>query len=261
MRALWSAASGMLAQQLNVDTIANNLANVDTTGFKKQRADFQDLLYQTIQSAGTPTTAGSQLPVGIQVGLGVRPISIQKIFTQGEFRLTENPLDLVIEGDGFFQVILPNGEIAYTRDGTFKKDATGKIVNSDGYPLEPEIVIPSEATRIVIAEDGTVSCEIPGQSELQQIGQITLAKFLNPAGLDSIGKNLFKQTPASGDVVTGTPGLEGFGKIAQGILEMSNVKVVEEMIHLIIAQRAYEVNSRAIRTSDDMLAEANNLRR
>ncbi len=261
MRALWTAASGMLSQQFNVDTIANNLSNVNTTGFKKNRVDFQDLLYQHVREAGTPTAQGAILPVGVLVGHGATPVATQKIFSQGDYIQTEHPLDLVIQGEGFFQILLPDGTIAYTRDGTFKKDGTGRVLNSNGYPLQPEIVIPSEAVRVNIAEDGTVSVEIPGQVAQQQIGQITLVRFVNPAGLSPMGKNLFLQSGASGDPLTGTPGLEGFGDIQQGMLESSNVRVVEEMVNMITAQRAYEANSRAVTTSDDMLAEANNLRR
>lgn len=261
MRALWTAATGMLAQQLNVDTISNNLANVNTTGYKKARVDFQDLLYQTVRESGTPTALGIQVPVGIQVGHGVRPIAIQKMFTQGNMIQTENQLDIAIEGDGFFQVQQPDGTIAYTRDGAFKIDSTGRVVTSQGFVLEPEIVIPPNTKAITISEDGMVSVILAGEQTPVQIGQITLARFINPAGLHSIGKNLFLPTASSGDVTLGTPGLDGFGTLAQGFLEMSNVKIVEEMVNLITAQRAYEVNSRAIRTSDEMLGEANNLRR
>ena len=261
MRALWTAATGMLAQQLNVDTIANNLANVNTAGFKKSRADFQDLLYQMVREAGTPTTLGAEIPVGMQVGLGVRPVAIQKMFSMGMIQETENPLDFVIEGDGFFQILQPDGSIAYTRNGAFKRDSTGRMVTSDGYPLEPEVVLPVEDTVVSVAEDGTVSVTLPGVVTPEEVGSITLAKFINPAGLENMGKNLYRATVASGDPVTGTPASEGFGAIGQGFLEMSNVKVVEEMVDMIIAQRAYEVNSRAIKTADDMLGEANNLKR
>lgn len=261
MRALWSAATGMLAKQLNMDVIANNLANLNTVGFKKSRVDFQDLMYQNLRAAGTTVAEGAKVPSGIQVGLGTRPAAIQRIFSQGDFVQTENPLDLVIEGDGFFQVLMPDGSIAYTRDGAFKMDSEGRIVTSDGFSVEPELVIPPEAVDITIGSDGTVSVMLAGQEEPQEMGKIELARFVNPAGLTSIGRNLFKSTAASGQPMIGTPGLEGFGTIAQGFLEMSNVKVVEEMVNMIIAQRAYEVNSKAIQTSDDMLAIANNLKR
>ena len=261
MRALWSAATGMLAKQLNMDVIANNLANLNTVGFKKSRVDFQDLMYQSLRTSGTTVAEGAKVPAGIQVGLGTRPAAIQRIFSQGDFVQTENPLDLVIEGDGFFQVLLPDGSLAYTRDGSFKVDSQGRVVTSDGFPIEPELSIPPEAVNISIGTDGTVSVLLAGDSEPQELGKVELARFVNPAGLSSIGRNLFKSTAASGEPIVGTPGLEGFGTIAQGFLEMSNVKVIEEMVNMIIAQRAYEVNSKAIQTSDDMLAIANNLKR
>lgn len=261
MRGLWSAASGMAAQQLNMDVVANNLANVNTTGFKRSRVDFQDLVYQTIRPAGTAVAEGAQVPTGIQVGLGSHPAAVQKIFSQGDFQQTQNPLDVAIEGDGFLQVLRPDGTIAYTRDGTFKLDNQGRLVNSDGYTLEPELAIPAEATQIAIGADGTLSVSLPGQSEPQEVGQIQLAKFLNPAGLMSLGKNLYAPSGASGEAITGTPGLDGFGTLAQGLVEMSNVRIVDEMVNMIVAQRAYEVNSKSIQTADDMLAIANNLRR
>lgn len=261
MRALWTAATGMLAKQLNMDVIANNLANLNTAGFKKSRVDFQDLMYQTLRTSGTTVAEGAKVPVGIQVGLGTRPAAVQRMFSQGDFVQTENPLDLVIEGDGFFQVLLPDGGVVYTRDGAFKVDSQGRIVTSDGSPLEPELVIPPEALNISIGRDGTVSVLLAGETEPQEIGKIELARFVNPAGLAGIGRNLFRSTAASGEPITGTPGLDGFGTISQGFLEMSNVKVVEEMVNMIIAQRAYEVNSKAIQTSDDMLSIANNLKR
>ncbi|HHY33875.1 MAG TPA: flagellar basal-body rod protein FlgG [Firmicutes bacterium] len=261
MRALWSAATGMLAKQLNMDVIANNLANLNTYGFKRSRVDFQDLMYQKLRTSGSTVAEGARVPAGIEVGLGTRPAAIQRIFSQGDFVQTEGPLDLVIEGDGFFQVLMPDGTVAYTRDGSFKKDSEGRIVTSDGFPIEPEITIPPEAVDISIGTDGTVSVILSGESEPQELGKIELAKFVNPAGLSAIGRNLFTATASSGQPAVGTPGLEGFGTISQGFLEMSNVKVVEEMVNMIIAQRAYEVNSKAIQTSDDMLSIANNLKR
>jgi len=261
MRGLWTAASGMAAQQLNMDVVANNLANVNTTGFKRSRVDFQDLVYQTIRPAGTAVAEGAQVPTGIQVGLGVHPAAIQKVFSQGDFQQTQNPLDVAIEGDGFLQVLQPDGTIAYTRDGTFKLDNQGRLVTSDGYSLEPELTIPAEATQIAIGADGTLSISLPGQAQPQEVGQIQLAKFLNPAGLSSLGKNLFVPTGASGEAITGTPGRDGFGTLGQGMVEMSNVRIVDEMVNMIVAQRAYEVNSKSIQTADDMLAIANNLRR
>ncbi|HAI85818.1 MAG TPA: flagellar basal-body rod protein FlgG [Firmicutes bacterium] len=261
MRALWSAATGMLAKQLDMDVIANNLANLNSAGFKKSRVDFQDLMYQTIRSAGSTVAQGSRVPTGIQVGLGTRAAAIQKVFSQGDFIQTENPLDLVIEGDGFFQVLLPDGSTAYTRTGAFKVDSEGRVVTSDGFVMEPELIVPATAIDISIGTDGTVTVQTAGENTPTELGQIQLARFLNPGGLTSIGRNLYKPTAASGDPAVGTPGLEGIGTIAQKFLEMSNVKVVEEMVNMIIAQRAYEVNSKAIQTSDEMLAVANNLRR
>jgi len=261
MRALWSAATGMLAKQLDMDVIANNLANVNSAGFKKSRVDFQDLMYQTIRTAGSTVAQGSRVPTGIQVGLGTRAAAIQKVFSQGDFIQTENPFDLVIEGDGFFQVLLPDGSTAYTRTGAFKVDSDGRVVTSDGFVMEPELAVPANAVDISIGTDGTVTIQVAGENTPTELGQIQLARFLNPGGLMSIGRNLYKPTAASGDPAVGTPGLEGIGTIAQKFLEMSNVKVVEEMVNMIIAQRAYEVNSKAIQTSDEMLAAANNLRR
>jgi len=261
IRSLYTAATGMEAQQLNLDITANNLANVSTTGFKKSRVDFQDLLYQTIRSAGGTQAQGVQVPTGVQVGLGTRIGATQKVFTTGDMISTGNPLDVAIEGDGFFQVRLPSGEIAYTRDGSFKRDADGKLVTSDGYALEPAVTIPSGALDVTIGEDGSVTATVQGQTEPQPCGNIELVNFLNPAGLMSQGRNLFISTVASGEPVTGTPGQDGLGKLSSGYLEMANVKVVEEMVNLITAQRAYEVNSKSIQTADEMLNIANNLRR
>lgn len=260
IRSLWVAATGMEAQQLNIDITSNNLANVNTTGFKRSRGDFQDLLYQTVVPAGAASSGATQAPTGIQVGMGVRPVAVQKIFTQGDYQQTGNSLDLAVDGDGFFQVMQPNGEIAYTRAGALKMDEEGQIVTSDGYPIEPSITIPSTATTISIGASGIVSVR-NADGSLTEVGQIELAKFLNSAGLNSIGRNLYLQTPSSGEPVTGTPGLDGFGTISQGFLEMSNVNVVEEMVNLIAAQRAYEVNSKAIQTADEMLQKANELKR
>ncbi|MDO8587049.1 MAG: flagellar basal-body rod protein FlgG [Armatimonadota bacterium] len=261
IRSLWTAATGMEAQQLNIDVISNNLANVNTVGFKKSRVDFQDLLYQTLRAAGTAESQDAQVPTGIQVGLGTRAAATQKIFTQGDFQQTQNPLDLVIEGDGFFQVTTPNGDTVYSRDGAFKRDAQGRMVTSDGYPMDPQITIPADATGVSIGSDGTVSVTLSGQAAPQEVGKIQIARFANPAGLDSIGRNLLRATAASGDAVTDVPGTNGLGTIGHGFVEMSNVKVVEEMVNMIIAQRAYEINAKAIQTADDMLSIANNLRR
>jgi flagellar basal-body rod protein FlgG len=259
MRALYSSATGMMAQELQIDTISNNLANVNTTGYKKVRVNFQDLIYQTMRNAGTPTSAGTQIPNPIQVGLGTKAASTQRLFSPGEYQQTDSPLDMLIEGDGFFQITMPDGTITYTRDGSFKMDSQGKVVTSDGYSLSPEITIPANATSINISNDGTVSVISAGTTDPQNIGQLTLARFINPGGLESMGKNLFKNTAASGEAITNTPGLEGFGTIAQGFLEMSNVQVVSELVNMITAQRAYEVNSKTIRVVDQMLQTANNI--
>ncbi|MDL2275988.1 flagellar basal-body rod protein FlgG [Desulfosarcina sp. OttesenSCG-928-G10] len=261
IRSLWSAATGMQAQTLNIDVISNNLANVSTSGFKKGRADFQDLLYQTLRSPGMASSADTEVPTGIQVGHGTRPAAVQKIFTQGNFQHTENDLDMAIEGDGFFQITQPNGELAYTRSGAFKIDSEGRIVTSDGFPLEPEITIPDDTVALSVGTDGTVSVLQADEIEGTEIGNIELARFINPAGLKSIGRNLFLPSDSSGDVLTGTPGEEGYGTIAQGYLEMSNVSVVDEMVNMIVAQRAYETNSKAIQASDDMLQTAAGLKR
>ena len=260
IRSLWTAASGMMAQQLNTDVIANNLANVNTTGFKRSRADFQDLLYQTRRPAGTSDASGSEMPVGIQVGHGTRPVAVQKMLTQGDYLETGNDLDMVIEGDGFFQIEMPNGNIAYTRAGSFKQDSQGRIVTSDGFLMKDNINIPSDALRTVIRADGTVLAQTSEQ-DMEAIGNIELARFANPAGLNSIGRNLYLITISSGQPVTDIPGMNGFGTIGQQSLEMSNVQVVEEMVSLIVAQRAYEINSKSVQTADEMLGMANNLRR
>jgi flagellar basal-body rod protein FlgG len=256
MRALYSGASGMHAQSLNMDVISNNLANINTSGFKKSRAEFQDLIYQTLREPGAKSTIATEIPTGMQVGLGVKPIAINRIFSQGNFKLTNNPLDMVIEGDGFFQVTMPDGTIAFTRDGSFSKDSTGRVVTNDGYPIEPALTIPADAISITIGNDGTVSILRPGETEATEVGTIQLTKFVNPAGLKSLGKNLYLNTTSSGDPIQGTPGLEGLGTIAQGYQEMSNVDIVEELVGMIIAQRAYESNSKTIRAADQMLRNA-----
>ncbi|MGM0607159.1 MAG: flagellar basal-body rod protein FlgG [Candidatus Muiribacteriota bacterium] len=260
MRSLYTAATGMDAQDLNISVISNNLSNVNTTGYKKSRAEFQDLLYQSIREAGTPVVQGQNVPTGIQTGHGVRPVATQRIFSQGDFRQTENPLDLIIEGDGFFQITRPDGSIAYTRDGAFKMDANGTLVTSDGFFLEPQIVVPEEAESVSVGIDGSVSVRI-GEDTVD-IGEITLVDFVNPSGLNSEGRNLYTETVASGAPTgPGVPGFGGLGTIQQGYLEMSNVKVVEEMVQMIVAQRAYETNSKAIQTSDQMLGIASGLKR
>jgi flagellar basal-body rod protein FlgG len=259
IRSLWTAATGMQAQTLNIDVISNNLANVSTSGFKKSRAEFQDLLYETLRPSGVSTTETSEVPVGIQVGHGTRPSAVNRIFVQGDFHQTQNELDLAIEGDGFFQIVQASGDIAYTRDGAFKLDNQGRIVNSDGFLVEPEITVPNNTIAISIAIDGRVSVLQSGQAEPAEIGTIELARFMNPAGLHSIGRNLYMPTAASGDATLGTAGEDGFGTIAQGYLEGSNVSVVEEMVNMIVAQRAYETNSKVIQASDEMLQMANNV--
>lgn len=261
MRALWTAGTGMSAQQANVDVISNNLANVNTTGFKKSRIDFQDLMYQTIRQAGSATGPDTQLPSGIQMGHGVRQVATQKIYTQGTFQQTGNTLDIAIEGDGFFQITMADGTIAYTRDGSFKKDSQGRIVNSDGYPLEPQITIPETATDITISADGRVTATIPGQTQSEELGQLQIARFINAAGLNNLGRNLLAETAASGSPVVSNPGTDGAGTLQQRYIEMSNVQVVEEMVNMIVAQRAYEINSKAVTTADDMLSQAANLKR
>jgi flagellar basal-body rod protein FlgG len=261
MRALWTAASGMAAQQTNVDTISNNLANVNTTGFKKSRNDFEDLMYQTIRQSGSSTGPDTQLPTGVQLGHGVRLVATQKIYTEGNFQTTGNSLDMAIQGDGFFQVNMPDGTMAYTRDGSFKKDSQGRVVTSEGYTIEPAITVPDGATNIAVSADGRVTVTLAGQTNPQDLGQLQLAKFINPAGLDSIGSNLLKETAASGAPTVGNPGADGAGTVIQDTLEMSNVQVVDEMVNMIVAQRAYEMNSKAITTCDTMLDEAAQLKR
>ncbi len=261
IRALWTAASGMYAQQFNIDIISNNLANVNTVGFKKSRGDFQDLLYQTIVPAGMASSAGTEIPTGIQIGHGTRPVAVQKMFSTGSFNKTDNPPDLLIEGTGFFEVTLPNSETAYTRAGSFKMDSKGRVVTSDGYPLSPTITIPANTVSYTVGTDGTVSALAAGAAAPAEIGKITLVAFPNPPGLSSMGRNLYAATAASGTPLTKTPGEDGMGTIAQGALEMSNVSVVDEMVQMISSQRAYEVNSRVIQTADDMLQTANNVKR
>ena len=260
IRALYSAASGMTAQQMNVDNIAHNLANANTSGYKLRRAQFQDLLYQTIVQPGAAAGQQTVVPTGLQLGLGTRAASNEIVFTQGDFSQTNNPLDLVIQGKGFFQVRRPSGELAYTRSGSFHLDRDGNIVTSDGDPLEPQITLPPDAQQITIGQDGTVSFTQPGQTASQQAGQIQLANFPNPAGLNSLGGNLYTPTDASGDPIVGNPGgQEGMGAILQGYLEQSNVSVVEEFINLIVAQRGYEANSKVVQAADNMYQQVNNL--
>ena len=260
LKSLHTAASGMNAQQLNVDNIANNLANVNSPGFKRSRIEFQDLIYQMLRRA-SPTTQGTVVPADLQIGGGTRAVASLKNFEQGDAFQTGNPLDMMIRGDGFFEVLMPDGQIAYTRDGSWKISADGKIVNSDGLPMEPPMDIPEDATAIMTTPEGRVLVQTATTPEPTEAGQIELARFVNSAGLESLGKNLFAQTVASGDAIVSTPGKDGLGTIDQGYLENSNVKVVEEMIALITAQRAYELNSKTIRTADDMLGIATSLKR
>ena len=261
IRALWTAGTGMNVQQTNLDVIANNIANVNTNGFKRSRADFQDLMYQTLRMQGAKTESGNQVPTGVQIGHGAMLASVQKEFSQGDYQQTQNELDLAIEGNGFIQIDLPSGEKAYTRAGSFKRDAEGRVCTADGYLLNPNITIPQNTTQISIQADGTISAQVQGQSAAQQIGKLELATFPNVAGLKAIGKSSFQETDASGTPTTGKPGENGVGTVLQGYLEMSNVNIMQEMINLIIGQRAYEVNSKAIQAADEMLQMANNVRR
>ena len=260
IRALWTAASGMQTQQLNMDVIANNLANVNTNGFKKSRADFQDLMYQNLKTVGAPSTNSTQIPSGIQVGLGSKVASVTKDFSAGTLTQTTNSLDLAIAGTGFFQIHMPDGTTAYTRDGSFKQDSQGNLVNSDGYPLTPGIVIPANATTVTIGNDGTVSALQAGQTTPTTVGTIQLATFSNPAGLSSMGNDLYQATDSSGTATTGTAGQNGLGTISQGYLEMSNVSVMEEMVNMITSQRAYETNSKVVTASDQMLQTTNTMK-
>ncbi len=262
IRALYSAASGMTAQQLNIDNIANNLANANTAGYKSRRAQFQDLLYQNLVTPGSSSGQATVVPTGLQLGLGTRASSNEIIFQQGDFAATNNPLDMVIQGRGFFQIKTAGGQTAYTRAGSFHLDNTGSLVTSDGDQLQPQVTIPPTAQAISIATDGTVSYTLPGQTQAQNAGQITLANFQNPAGLNSLGRSLYLPTDASGDATVGTPGgTEGIGTLQQGYLEQSNVSVVDEFINLITSQRAYEANSKVVKAADDMYQQVNNITR
>ncbi|MCX5671306.1 MAG: flagellar basal-body rod protein FlgG [Planctomycetota bacterium] len=259
MRAFSAAATGMNAQQLIVDTIANNLANINTVGFKRTQVDFQDLVYLQMAEAGREVAAGIQAPSGLEIGCGVRPASTLKIHTQGEAENTGRNLDLMIEGDGFFKISLPSGEARYTRDGSIRVNAKGNLVTSSGYLVEPALTIPNNTRAVSIGQDGTVTIFSGTNNTATNAGQITLVRFANPSGLRAEGENLLAETPASGTPVTGTPGQDGMGNIRQGFLERSNVQMVQELVNLITAQRAYEINSRAIRAGDDMLTTANRL--
>ncbi|MDR2784845.1 MAG: flagellar basal-body rod protein FlgG [Treponema sp.] len=265
VRSLWTGAAGMIGQQANIDTISNNLANVNTSGYKKMRADFEDLLYQTVKTAGTPATEDTVVPVGVQMGHGVKLADTQRMFTQGAPQNTENVYDMAIVGDGFFRIQMYDGSYAYTRNGAFQVDSTGRMVTSNGYWLLPDIVMPENflPQSIAVSQDGRVSVVVPeiDPTEPVEVGQIELYRFPNPVGLTAVGENLFKITGASGDAIPGRPGFDGMGKIYHKFLEMSNVSVVREMVDLIVAQRAYEFNSRTIQTSDNMLGTATGLKR
>ncbi|MGJ3521931.1 flagellar basal-body rod protein FlgG [Nitratidesulfovibrio sp. D1] len=259
MRSLWTAATGMVAQQLNIDVISNNLANVNTTSFKKSRAEFEDLMYQNMRIAGAATEGDNRIPTGIQVGMGVRPTTVHKFFTQGDYSNTGNSLDLAIEGDGFFLVQV-NGEDAYTRAGAFKLNQDGVVVTANGYTLQPEFTVPAETKNITVTENGHISALDSNGAALAE-ADIPLYTFINPAGLEARGRNLYIPSEASGEAVEGVPGEDNVGTIAQGFLEMSNVEVVDEMVNMIVGQRAYEMNSKAIQTSDTMLQTAVQLKR
>jgi flagellar basal-body rod protein FlgG len=263
VRSLWTAASGMIGQQANIDTISNNLANVNTSGYKKQRADFEDLIYQTVRVAGTPATEDTVVPVPVQMGHGVKLSATQREFTQGALQNTENISDIAIQGDGFFRILLYDGTYGYTRDGSFKIDSNGQLVTSNGYKVLPEITLPENfiPETLTVTQDGRVSVKVPGNDEPVLVGQIELYRFPNPVGLSAIGENLFKISNASGNPIAGRPGYDGMGKTIHKFLEMSNVSVVREMVNMIVAQRAYEFNSKAIQTTDNMLGTATSLKR
>ncbi|CAK0742307.1 flagellar basal-body rod protein FlgG [Gammaproteobacteria bacterium] len=252
-RALWIAKTGLDAQQTRMAVVSNNLANVSTSGFKKGRAVFEDLLYQNIRQPGAQSSQNTILPSGLSLGVGVRTVATEKLFSQGNLQLTENSLDVAIDGHGFLQILLPDGSIGYTRDGAFQLDNQGQIVTANGLLLQPQISIPAGAQSITIGKDGTVSAQVPGQVASQQIGTIEIADFVNPTGLQAVGDNIFLETAASGAPQTGTPGLNGMGSLIQGFVESSNVNVVEEMVNMIETQRAYEMNSKAVSTTDQML--------
>ncbi|HEV8502804.1 MAG TPA: flagellar basal-body rod protein FlgG [Casimicrobiaceae bacterium] len=253
IRSLWIAKTGLDAQQTQLDVISNNLANVSTSGFKRSRAVFEDLLYQTMRQPGANSSQQTNLPTGLQIGTGVRPVATERIFSQGNLQQTSNSLDVAINGQGFLQVQMPDGSTSYTRDGTLHLDSQGQMVTSSGYPILPAITVPSNAQTITIGNDGTVSVTQAGQAAPTQIGALQLANFINPAGLESRGENLYTETQSSGNPTTSTPGSNGMGTLSQGYVETSNVNVVEELVNMIQTQRAYEINSKAVETSDQML--------
>ena len=253
IRSLWIAKTGLDAQQTQMDVISNNLANVSTSGFKRARAVFEDLLYQTIRQPGAQSSEQTQLPSGLQIGTGVKPVATERIFTQGNLQQTGNAKDVAIQGNGFFQVLMPDGTTAYSRDGSFQSDANGQMVTSSGYAVQPAITIPADTQTLTIARDGTVSVTQPGNATPTTIGTLQLAMFINPAGLQSLGENLYAETASSGTPSSNAPGSNGAGLLNQGYVETSNVNVVEELVNMIQTQRAYEINSKAISTSDQML--------
>ena len=253
MRSLWISKTGMEAQQTQLDTISHNLANVSTNGYKRSHAVFEDLMYQNLRQAGANSAEQTTLPTGLQLGLGTRVVATSRTFAQGNLQQSTNPLDLAVRGNGFFHVQLPDGTAGYTRDGSFQVDAQGALVTANGYPLQPGITIPANALNVTIGQDGAVSVTLQGQTAPQPVGQIQLANFVNPAGLDPKGQNLYTETAASGAATLGTPGLNGIGAVQQGFVETSNVNVVEELVSMIQTQRSYELNSKAIKTSDEML--------
>ncbi len=259
IRSLWTAKTGLDAQQTQMDVITNNLANVSTTGFKRSRAVFEDLLYQTVRQPGAQSSQQTQLPSGLQIGVGVRPVATERIFTQGNLQQTGNNKDLAINGQGFFQVLMPDGTTGYTRDGSFQVDSQGQMVTSSGFVIQPAITIPSNAQSITVARDGTVSVTQPGSPAPVQVGSIQLATFINPAGLSALGENLFVETASSGNPGTNAPGTNGAGLLVQSFVETSNVNVAEELVSMIQTQRAYEINSKAITTSDQMLQRLSQL--
>jgi flagellar basal-body rod protein FlgG len=259
IRSLWISKTGMEAQQMQLDTAAHNLANVSTNGFKRGHVVFEDLIYQNLRQAGANSSEQTTLPTGLQVGVGVRPVATARVFAQGNLQQSSNPLDMAVEGQGFFQIQLPDGTTGYTRDGSFQLDANGQLVTNSGYVVQPGITVPANAQSLTIAKDGTVSAQLPGQSTVQTLGQLQLASFANPAGLEPRGQNLFAETTASGTPNSGTPGSDGLGTLQQGFVETSNVNVVEELVAMIQTQRAYELNSKAIQTSDQMLARLGQL--
>ncbi|SDL72412.1 flagellar basal-body rod protein FlgG [Franzmannia pantelleriensis] len=259
IKSLWTAKTGLESQQVQMDVISNNLANVGTNGFKRSRAVFEDLLYQNLRQPGAQNDIQNALPSGMQVGSGVRPVATERLHNQGGLEQTENSRDLAINGKGFFQVLMPDGNTAYTRDGSFQLDQNGQMVTANGYPVEPAIILPENALSVSVGEDGIVSVTQPGSNQSLEVGQISVATFVNPTGLESIGGNLYLETTASGPMNETMPGMNGAGRLMQGYVETSNVNVVEEMVSMIQTQRAYEINSKAVQTSDEMLARLSQL--